>query len=272
MRRLEYIRDIKLNELSLERLYKVITRRIENISHLIVWRLPLRFNIYNKEKLLSYKNIHKGKRCFIIANGPSLKKTDLSLLKDEISIGMNRIYLLKEQRNFIINYLVVSDIKYTIKPFIKDLQNLDIIQFIDWNARKLYNNYDNIIFLKQRFKVHFSDDLLKGIWGGHSVTYVCLQLAYYMGFKEVILIGKDHSYKEKGVPGKHMVINGTEDNHGISGYYQKNMEWNLPDYKGEELGYKIAKEIYERNGKKILDATIDGKLDIFEKVDYYNLF
>ena len=31
-----------------------------------------------------FKNIHEGKRCFIIANGPSIKTQDLRLLKNEI--------------------------------------------------------------------------------------------------------------------------------------------------------------------------------------------
>ncbi len=38
-------------------------------------------------------NIHHGQRCFIIGNGPSLQRTDLTKLKDEFTFGMNRIYL-----------------------------------------------------------------------------------------------------------------------------------------------------------------------------------
>jgi hypothetical protein len=34
----------------------------------------------------------------------------------------------------------------------------------------------------------------------------------------------------------------------------------------------MARKAYEADGRKVLDATIGGKLDIFEKVDYESLF
>jgi hypothetical protein len=44
-------------------------------------------------RLAALKDAHRGERCFLIGNGPSLKQTDLSLLKNEFTIGTNRIYL-----------------------------------------------------------------------------------------------------------------------------------------------------------------------------------
>ena len=46
-------------------------------------------------KLKKYKDIHKGKRCFIIGNGPSLQMSDLEILykNKEICFGVNRIFL-----------------------------------------------------------------------------------------------------------------------------------------------------------------------------------
>ena len=49
--------------------------------------------IYNKSKLMiSFKNIHAGERCFLVGNGPSINKTDLSLLKNENTFGFSRVY------------------------------------------------------------------------------------------------------------------------------------------------------------------------------------
>lgn len=49
------------------------------------------FQDYNLiSKNVSYLNIHAGNRCFIIGNGPSLKKVDLSRLKDEYTITVNQ--------------------------------------------------------------------------------------------------------------------------------------------------------------------------------------
>src|SRR5574341_209049 len=45
-------------------------------------------------RLAALRDSHKGKRAFIIGNGPSLRQTDLSKLRNEFTFGMNRIYLL----------------------------------------------------------------------------------------------------------------------------------------------------------------------------------
>ena len=52
------------------------------------------------------KNKHKGKRCFIVATGSSINKLDLSLLKNEITIGIN---LILRKKYFTPNYLCVAD-------------------------------------------------------------------------------------------------------------------------------------------------------------------
>jgi len=46
-----------------------------------------------------YKDIHKGKRVFLVANGPSLAETNLNLLENEISFAMNRIPLIYEKNH-----------------------------------------------------------------------------------------------------------------------------------------------------------------------------
>ena len=272
MSRIEYIKKIKWSEISIERIHNAIAGRLKDLPHRIVWDLNTKKAIENKEKLKIFFNIHKNERCFIIANGPSLKNTDLTLLKNEFTIGMNRIYLNEESMGFLPTYLVVTDIKVQLEQFKDDLDKLKIDKFFNWNARKFFTPSESLTFIRSDYKPRFSKDLTEGLWAGHSVTYTCIQLAYYMGFKEVILIGKDHDYKEKGVPGSLVYASGDEDNHYIKGYYKRGMVWRIPDYKGEELAYSMAKKAFEEDNRRILDATVDGKLDIFEKVDYYNLF
>ena len=251
-----------------------IYRRIIALPHTFAWFLPLQGSIKNKKKLQQFKNIHKGKRCFIVANGPSLKKTDLTLLKNEITIGMNRIYLLEKVNGFKPTYLVSSDMPTQLKQFTKEYNEIDHIRFYNWNARKLFDENENLIFLDARFSRRFGKDLIKErIGNSKSVAYACLHLAYYMGFEEVILIGKDHSYNTNGINNKRLVEStGNESNHFIEGYYKKGMKWGIPDYKMEEFTYNLAKNAFEKDGRKVFDATIDGKLDVFEKVDYQSLF
>jgi hypothetical protein len=93
-----------------------------------------------------------------------------------------------------------------------------------------------------------------------------------MGFTEVILIGKDHSYVGMGTPGQFVKADGKTQNHFIKDYFPAGKGWKIPNYKGEELAYTIAKKAFEDDGRVIYDATVDGKLDIFEKRDYDTFF
>jgi hypothetical protein len=62
-------------------------------------------------RLAALKDIHKGKRAFVIANGPSLKQTDMRKLENEFTFGMNRIYLMFPELGFSTTYLtVVNDL------------------------------------------------------------------------------------------------------------------------------------------------------------------
>ncbi|MFT4155387.1 6-hydroxymethylpterin diphosphokinase MptE-like protein [Parafilimonas sp.] len=272
MSRFKYLKNISFNELSAERIINAFKVRVKDLPHLIEWRLNGRKAKTNKDKIRSFHNIHKGRRCFIVANGPSLKQTDLSLLKDEITIGMNRIYLSSAQNGFIPTYIVVHDIPVQLMQFTKDFDDLKLPKFFNWNARKHFTLKENITFIRSDYTPKFSEDLTKTSWGGHSVTNICIQLAYYMGFNEVYLVGKDHNYEQKGVPGKLVQSTGDESNHFTKGYYKKGMGWRIPDYKGEELAYAMAREAFEKAGRIIKDATIHGKLQVFDKVDYYTLF
>ena len=269
---LKYFKTLNKDDFSLDRVLRVIAFRIKDIPHKISWSLPLQFSIQNKNKIMAFRDIHKGERCFILANGPSLSNTNFDLLENEITIGMNRGYLLKQRYNFMPTYLVSVDIQNQLKQFRKEFDNVQIIRFYNWNARFLFSKQENIIFLRLNNKYKFEKDILNGIWYGHSVTFACIALAYYMGFQFVYLIGKDHLYKGTGRPKKKMISDGKEMNHFIDGYYKKGMRWDLPNFKAEEYAYKLAKEVFESDGRKIFDATKNGKLQIFEKVEFESLF
>ena len=60
----------------------------------------------SKRELAAFRDIHRGERCFIIGNGPSLNQTDLARLEGEYTFGMNRIYLLFPELGFQTSYYV----------------------------------------------------------------------------------------------------------------------------------------------------------------------
>jgi hypothetical protein len=269
---LKRIKEIDIKDITIKRLANAILRRIKSIPHNLSWFLPFSFTIKNKNKLKSFHNIHKDERCFIICNGPSLKSIDFSFLKNEKTIGMNRIYLMKDQNEFSPNYLACIDKKSQLLQFTKDYDNLEIPCFFNWDVRNLFTKKPNQIFIKSKFESNFSTDIVREPMGnGKSVTYACIHLAYYMGFKEVYLIGKDHSYNTIKKAGVGISSTGNEDNHFIKGYYTKGQNWDAPDYRSEENAYKLSREAFNNDGRVIKDATINGKLNVFEKVDFFKL-
>jgi hypothetical protein len=227
-------------------------------------------------RLAALKDIHKGKRAFVIANGPSLKQTDMSKLKDEFTFGMNRIYLMFPELGFSTTYLtVVNDL--VIEQTANDLANLSLPKFLAWRSRRYFPTDLPITqlptFLYTSYTgPRFSTDVRGRVWEGATVTNVTLQLAFHMGFQQVILIGVDHNYSTTGKPNTTVTSQGDDPNHFSPAYFGKGFRWQLPDLETSEAGYAMARDAYRQAGREILDATIGGKLTIFPKIDYNGLF
>lgn len=223
--------------------------------------------------LQSYRDIHRGKRCFIIGNGPSLKQMDLSHLRDEITFGLNRIYLLFPELGFTTTYLVsVNDL--VLEQCAGEMRQLRLPKFLTWRARRWFQGDPQAIFLDTDFTglEDFNGDVVGRVFEGFTVTYTALQLAYFMGVEQVILIGVDHNFTTRGAPNATVVSTGDDPNHFTPGYFGKGFRWQLPDLQTSEIGYTKALQAYKRAGRTVLDATVGGKLTIFPKVDYNTLF
>ena len=83
---------------------------------------------------------------------------------------------------------------------------------------------------------------------------------------------KDHSYETDKKAGVGIKSSGTENNHFIKGYYKKGQNWDAPDYKSEEYAYGLAKKHLRKIIRIIKDATINGKLNIFKKIEFNSIF
>ncbi len=224
-------------------------------------------------KLEALKDIHKGERCFIIGNGPSLRNTDLSKLRCETTIGMNRFFLAFPEMGFETTYfLSVNDL--VIEQSCDELMALKMPCFFGWRAHQWLQMKENIQFLYTSYTgPKFSKNVSGRVWEGGTVTYVALQLAYHLGFKTVILIGVDHNYgSQTGVPNSTVTSQGDDPHHFHPGYFGKGFRWQLPDLIAWEDAYRLARKTYEEDGREVLDATVGGKLTVFRKVDYNTLF
>lgn len=227
-------------------------------------------------RLAALKDVHKGRRAFIIGNGPSLKQTDLGKLKNEITFGMNRIYLAFPDWGFTTTYLCVTN-DLVVEQFVQDITALPIPKFIAWRSHRHFSPQLPISQLPTFVYTtytgpRFTGDVRGRVWEGATVTNLALQLAFHMGIEKSILIGVDHNFADKGEANKTIVSQGDDQNHFLPNYFGKGVKWQLPDLDTSEVGYAFAREAYRRAGREVLDATVGGKLTIFPKVDYNSLF
>ena len=225
------------------------------------------------QRLQAFKDIHKGKRAFIIGNGPSLKQTNLTKLKNEFTFGLNRIYLLFPELGFSTTYFVsINDL--VIEQCADEIAALSIPKFIAWHSHRYFHGFpDELMFLYTTYTgPRFAHDMTRHVWEGATVTNVALQLAFYMGFEKIILIGVDHNFASKGEANKTVVSTGDDPNHFSANYFGKGFRWQLPDLDTSEIGYQKARDAYRHAGREVVDATVGGKLTIFPKVDYNSLF
>ena len=227
-------------------------------------------------RLAEWKDKYRGRRAFIIGNGPSLNRTDLSKLRDEFTFGLNRIFLMFPKLGFSTSCLVsVNDL--VIEQSLQDINALPIPKFLSWRSHRFFDpssvEASLPIFLYTTYESpKFAEDARGRLWEGATVTNVALQLAYYMGFRQIILIGVDHDFASKGEANKTVVSQGDDPNHFSPGYFGKGFRWQLPDLDTSEVGYRMACKAYEKDDRQVLDATVGGKLTVFPKVDYNSLF
>ncbi|MDP1715465.1 MAG: DUF115 domain-containing protein [Anaerolineales bacterium] len=227
-------------------------------------------------RLAELKDIHKGQRAFIIGNGPSLKQTDLTKLKNEFTFGMNRIYLLFPELGFTTTYFcAINDL--VIEQFADDILALPMPKFVAWRSHPHFpptlqlSNIPTFVYTSYT-SPRFSQNVTGRVWEGATVTTLALQLAFHMGFEKIILIGVDHNFTTKGDANKVVVSDGDDPNHVSPHYFGKGVKWQLPDLDTSEVGYIMARKAYRKAGREIVDATVGGKLTVFPKVDYNSLF
>jgi hypothetical protein len=221
--------------------------------------------------LNSCKNRHEGQRAVLVCNGPSLNNMDLSFLKNEICFGLNKIYLGFTKYNFYPKYFVAVNEKVLLQSE-KEIKNLTSVKFLSNRCPGLFhNNALTHIIDTSSPPANFCQDITNGLEEGYTVTYAALQVAYYLGFKEIVIIGMDHRFEYSGKPNQSKFLKGPDNNHFCTSYFS-NENWDNPDLVNSEASYKVARNIYEKSGRNIVDATVNGACNVFNKQDYRSIF
>ncbi|WP_251549842.1 6-hydroxymethylpterin diphosphokinase MptE-like protein [Neobacillus muris] len=240
-----------------------------------VFNMKKYFRIFGIDRKNPYKRLkkikdkHKGERCFIIATGPSLTIEDLEKLKDEITIGMNSICLAFDETDWRPTYYGIQD-ENVYARLRGQIESLDVeCKFISHTILERLNiavtNNDYIFPMdmlnhhieNHKYNTRFSNNAFAVVYNGYTVTYSLIQIAVYMGFKEIYLIGTDCNYSND------MKHHFKEYGHVDPTYLSA----------GEMMisAYKVAKKYADRNNIKIYNATRGGMLEVFERVNLDDL-
>ena len=219
-------------------------------------------SMHSRRRLRSFKGIHRG-RCFIIGNGPSLRNSDLRRLMElgETTFACNSLIKLFGEIPFQPTYYFAQDNKIILDNK-EEIASYKGTRFVKAHYAKRYHikgvTYYNMLF-KQN-PIGFSNDIHKVVYSGQTVTYSMIQFAAYMGFKEIYLIGVDCNYSSGNT-----VI--TQESYFDPRLFNSSRNYAAPEVDTNLLAYARAREVCDRQGVKIYNATRGGKLEIFERAN-----
>lgn len=197
---------------------------------------------------------------------------DLGCLRRETVIGLNKIYLGLARFRFYPRYLVAVNDK-VISQSIDAFNELKCVKFISArNAAVMGEDALTHHIETSAPRKRFYRDIEEGVHEGWTVTYAALQIAFYMGFRDVYIIGMDHRYEYSGAPNASHRLSGNDPNHFDPGYFGGGQEWNNPDLEKSEASYRVARGEFEKDGRRILDATVGGGCEVFDKVSFNDVF
>ena len=230
----------------------------------------LRYPVRHQKALAmrKFKGIHAGERCFIIATGPSLTLKDVERLRGETTFSVNSITGFFDMTDWRPTYYGVIDANAYSKVDRQKLKDISAVFYhsvLDYPYENGYSVplilshhcYHNTMLQKKHPLLFpwtkFSSDITKCVYDGRTVVYAMIQIAVYMGFSEIYLLGADCNYHGKQMHSQHL------------SYENKSVDPDVGDYMIE--CYRVAKSYADNRGIKIYNATRGGMLEVFERVD-----
>ena len=279
--------------------FKIKTKKL--IKQIAFWTLPLGIQRFAKS-LISYnklspeksdflkqnrklRNIHQGKRCFILATGPSINAQNLKPLKNEFCIAVSNFYLHPDFRLIDPEYYCVAPWHppHNVENYLELLQEIGSLSkkcSFFFGLQEYDRVYDNKILVNRNIYYHDTIstkldkdvDLCKPVLSPQSVTIMALQSAIFMGFSEIYLLGCDHN----------AILNYSE-NFSNKHFYPEEKSKLITDraskFKDSLITcirlwdqYEMLNTIAQHKNIKIFNATKQSLLDVFDKVDYESLY
>lgn len=220
---------------------------------------------YLNKKVQALRNIHEGKDAVLIGNGPSLQLSSLNKFQNHIFFSFNRFYLSYEQTEFRPDYLISADSQMIMdfgQEMIDKAESNVILASHSMPSLQGEFAWLNLINI---FPALFSEDIDKFVCPGGATPYVAMQLASYMGIKNLYLLGFDYQYSmQRGsLNTGDKFVNG-DNNHFVANY-RNGRPWIPPSLRNICHSFWMARLHFEQNGGRIINLTPNSALSVFEK-------
>jgi hypothetical protein len=271
--------------------FKQISKFFLNSAEWILTKIPVSQNdkeLLNRNQV--FKNKHKNYRCFVIGNGPSLNKQDLSLLSNEITIAVNAfckhpIVEKWQPKYYCFADPLLFDGSTQVRNFFQNLnQKTHSSKFlVPIYAKNVIEN-QKLLPEEQTYyaafrgnlggNLKYNVNLTESILGVQSVSQLAIMWALYMGCSPIYLIGLDHDWLSHRGMDAHFYRGTAIDNYSKAEgdlskiYYKDDLKAVLELWKGYETILKIA----ANKNISIINATEGGFLDVFERREYKSIF
>lgn len=235
--------------------------------------------IANNLKIEQLFDAYRGSDGVIVANGPSLRISDLSNLGGGVSFGFNRIFLAFEETSWRPDYYCVSD-QLVAQNNIEQIRSLQIPKIFSWNLETLFSDDESAIFISNGPSQPYSGlipdvdelldntmwvppawNLLAGTKPGHSVVSFALKVGFWLGLERVFVTGLDHEFNirslrtRRRVFGNRVLVSGGEQNHFHPNYRLKGEEWTSPKLNSISADFDAANSVYRAAGRHVINAS-----------------
>lgn len=252
---------------------------------------PLTLRNYEKEKLKGLKNSRSG-RVVILGNGPSLNSIDLNKLANEDVFACNKFYLAYPKIHWRPKFYIFMDWRLgaDLAPSLNFISSEQLFlptrlrPFLKAKDRKRVTWFTTSI-VGQRLESQFGQELEKGIPSKGTVLHTAIQIAAYLGYTEIVLLGVDGKYtvpdsviqtgEDKFGTGTKLNLTSTADddpNHFHPEYFGKGSRWHDPNVEGMKRVFFLLSKAQKFRSVRILNATPDSEISVFEKVSFQDLW
>lgn len=260
-----------------------------------LYRSLIRLNdpsvLFMHSRLRKMRGMYTGQRCFIMGNGPSLNKMDLNIFQKEFVWGSNRCYLLFDRISWRPKFYVAVDTRVVpdnadeINALSQKMPNCSFFFPVHFRYQRILNSSKNVYWYQENSLNEkklpysmFSTNAANFIYSVRTVTVAMLQLAVYLGFNPIYLIGCDTNYtvpktvQYENEDANKLISTEHDLNHFDPRYFGAGKKWHEPHVERMIFHYEQAKKVCDEINVQVFNATIGGNLEVFPRVNYQELF